>query len=76
MSVNDPGLLTEREQDAIDKAGSLWGDLCAIVGEGPTRDADLAELIPHIHAIQHTVMAQAAARAYPDRLRLLGLTLP
>lgn len=26
-------------------------------------------------AIQHTVMAQAAARAYPDRYRLLGSTI-
>ena len=74
--MTDPGLLTDQEHAAIQKAGDLWGDLCAIVGDGPTRDADLAELIPHVHAIQHAVMAQAAARAYPDRLRLLGLTLP
>lgn len=73
--VPDPGLLTDREQQAIVKAGDLWGDLCAIVGDGPTRDADLNELIVHIHAIQHTIMGQAAARAYPEQFRLLGLTL-
>jgi hypothetical protein len=30
------------------------------------------EIIHHIHIIQHAIMAQAAARAYPERLRLLG----
>lgn len=65
-------LLTDAERAAIQKAGDLWGDLCAIVADGPTRDADLAELIVHVHAIQHTVMAQAAARAYPEEFRRLG----
>lgn len=67
--------LTPEEHTAIEKAGELWGDLCHIVGDGETRDADLAELIVHIHAIQHAVMAHAAARAYPTRYRLLGRTL-
>lgn len=65
-------ILTDAEQAAVQKAGDLWGDLCAIVGDGPTRDADLHELIVHIHAIQHAVMAQAAARVYPSTFRLLG----
>lgn len=68
-------ILTDAERAAIQKAGELWGDLCAIVAPGSTRTADLDELIIHIHAIQHAVMAQAAARAYPDELRLLGSTI-
>ena len=74
---NDPPpLLTPREREAVQKAGDLWGDLCAIVGDGPTRDADLAELIVHVHAIQHAVMSQAAGRAYPSEFRLLGSVIP
>ncbi len=68
-------MLTDLEKDVIRKAGELWGDLCSIVDQGPTRDADLAELITHIHAIQHTVMAQSAARTYPSEFRLLGSSL-
>lgn len=29
--------------------------------------ADLAEAIPHFHALQNIVMARAAVRAHPDR---------
>lgn len=65
-------LLTPDEHKAIEQAGTLWNLLCKIVDNGPTRDADLAELIVHIHAIQIRVMAQAAARAYPDNYRLAG----
>lgn len=68
-------MLTDAERAVVRKAGDLWGDLCAVVGDGPTRDADLMELVVHIHAIQHAVMAQAAARAYPDEFRLLGSTI-
>jgi hypothetical protein len=68
-------VLTPDEHRAIQQAGVLWGTLCAVVADGPTRTADLAELIVHVHAIQHAVMAQAAARAHPDLYRLLGSTL-
>lgn len=68
-------LLTDAERAAVRKAGDLWGDLCKIVADGPTRDHDLAELVVHIHAIQHAVMAQAAARAYPAEFRLLGSSI-
>lgn len=53
-------------------AGQLWNKLCKVVGDGPTRKADLGELVIHIHAIQQAVMSQAAARAHPDQFRLLG----
>ena len=68
-------LLTEDEQDVISLAGELWSRLCRAIPDGPTRTADLRELCTHIHAIQHAVMANAAARAYPDTYRLLGGTL-
>jgi hypothetical protein len=71
----DPELLTEAEHRAIDYTAALWHELGEIVGPGPSRAVDLRELVVHIHAIQHAVMSQAAARAYPDRFRLLGGTL-
>jgi len=64
--------LTDDEHHAIELTTALWNQLSAIVGQGPTRAPDLAELAIHIHAIQTTVLAQAAARTHPDRYRLLG----
>jgi hypothetical protein len=37
---------------------------------------DGAELVSHLHVVQRAVGAQAAARAYPTQLRLLGRRLP
>lgn len=71
----ESGLLTDRELAAAELAGRLWSELCQVVGPGPTRGADLGELVVHIHAIQQAVLSQAAARAYPDRFRLLGESL-
>jgi hypothetical protein len=69
----DPDLLTEAEHKAMDLTAQLWNLLCSdVVPEGRSRTKDLHELVAHIHAIQHTVMSQAAARAYPERYRLLG----
>ena len=68
-------MLNALEHETIELLGEVWGDICNIVGRGPSREADLAEAIAHIHALQHFVMAQAASRAYPDRYRLLGRTL-
>jgi hypothetical protein len=64
--------LTDDEHQAVALTAELWNLLCTIVDDGPSRDGDLAELCHHIHAIQRTVLAQAAARAYPGRYRLLG----
>lgn len=65
-------LLTPAEHAAVAQAAELWKTLCGIVADGPARDGDLRELIFHIHAIQRTVLKQAAARAYPELYRLLG----
>lgn len=79
-SIRGPGffmgdLLTEQEREVISMAGRLWDALCGVIDRGPTRAADCAELIPHVHAIQHAVMAQAAARFYPEEYRPLGGSL-
>lgn len=68
-------LLTDDERMAGRLAGELWNLLCTIVGPGPTRDADLGELVVHVHAIQQAVMSQAAGRAFPSEFRLLGKSL-
>lgn len=70
-----PELLTDEEHKAMQLTADLYNLLCRIVGSGRTRSGDLAEACIHIHALQHAVMSQAAARAYPDRYRLLGDTI-
>jgi hypothetical protein len=74
-TVENDAPLTEAEHAAIRKAAELWNALCSAIPDGPTRAADLGELVAHVHAIQHAVMANAAARAYPDLYRPLGGTL-
>jgi len=65
-------LLTYNEQRAIALTGDLANLISLIVGSGATRSADLTELVAHIHAIQNAILSQAAARAYPNKYRLLG----
>lgn len=67
--------LTADERRAMKVSADLWNLLNVIVGNGPSRLNDLRELAAHIHGIQHAIMSQAAARAYPDLYRLLGSSL-
>lgn len=67
--------LTEDEHQAMALTADLANTMARIIGHGSTAQADLTEVVYRIHAIQHTIMAQAAARAYPDRYRLLGGTI-
>ena len=69
-------LLTVEERQLIDDLGQVWNKMCDVVGRGPSRDGDLQEAVLHLHALQHTVMSNAAARAYPREFRLLGEVLP
>lgn len=65
--------LTPEELHALRLTGDLVDYVGQhVIGHGPSRDADSREFIAHVHAIQHMIMAQAAARAHPDELRLLG----
>lgn len=64
--------LTVDEREALRLSGQL-ANLCRrIIGDGPTAEHDWSEMAVRIHSVQHMVMAQAAARAYPDEFRLLG----
>ena len=66
--------LTPDEHEAL----RLTKELCnimvlRIIKPGAEYKADHGLFVQHIHAIQHMIMAQAAARAYPDQYRPLGL---
>jgi hypothetical protein len=72
LPAGQVGILTADEHRAMELTAELWDAVAGLAGEGSPRNSDLAELRQHIHAVQHTILAQAAARAYPDRYRLLG----
>jgi hypothetical protein len=67
--------MRQNEHDAVRLAGQLYAECEAIIEDGETREADLTELRIHIHAIQHAIMAQSAARTFPRLYRLLGQTV-
>lgn len=68
--------LTTAEQTALGLTADLWNLVVReVILDGPTADHDRAEFAAQIHAVQHTLMAQSAARAHPDRYRLLGGSL-
>lgn len=72
-AASSDGALTDAEHRAMALSAELWNLLAMeVVGAGRSRDGDLRELVGHVHAIQHAVLSQAGARAYPDRYRLLG----
>ncbi|MGP4092980.1 hypothetical protein [Nonomuraea sp. KM90] len=63
---------TAAELASIDLTIRLAEKLGQVVGDGPTRANDMRELLAHVHGIQNALMAQATARLYPERFRLLG----
>jgi hypothetical protein len=64
--------LTAEEHLAMMRTTELWSAFQNIVGNGPTRDADLREGMTHIHALQNMILSQGARRAHPDSYRMLG----
>lgn len=68
-------LLTTDEHKAMDLTTELMQVFVKIVGDGDTRNADMMEMVQHVHGIQNMILAQAAARAYPETYRLLGGTI-
>ena len=64
--------LTQLEHEAMDVTAHLYRLIGRIVSQGPQRYNDLSEAALHLHALQSQIMGQAAARAYPERYRLLG----
>ena len=65
-------LLTDDEREALRLSGQLANACRKVIGDGPNANHDWAEMAAHIHNIQHALMSQAAARAYPTEFRLLG----
>lgn len=68
-------LLTDAEHLLIKQLGECATVYFDVVGTGRTATADINEFVHKIHDLQHAVMAQAAARAYPDLYRLAGGTV-
>jgi hypothetical protein len=67
--------LTPDEHEAMRLSAALANVVRRIIGDGPQAEHDWNEAAQRIHAVQHMVMAQAAARCYPERYRLLGGTV-
>ena len=66
-------LLTEQEQELVKLLGDCYNLFTKVCGnDSKVRVFDLQEFALHIHNCQNTVLAQAAARAYPDLYRLAG----
>lgn len=64
--------MTPQEHDAVERAARLFDAVSSLIGDAATASGDRQELAIHIHAIQNMVLAQAAARAYPEKYRLMG----
>ena len=69
-------MLTPKEHEALSKCKELAILLDEIVSEPgrmlPAWEQDSRELMSHLHMLQRGIMAQAAARMYPNLYRLLG----
>lgn len=70
--MTEPGKLNEHETQALDLTRDLANAIGRMVEDGPTRGADLAEVLGHVHVIQAYILSQPTARANPDRVRRLG----
>lgn len=67
------GFLTAAEMKALSLSAELFNVIARdVIGHGRTRAGDTSELAGHVHNIQHMIMSQAAARAYPSEFRVLG----
>jgi hypothetical protein len=65
-------LLTSTEKDIVERLGECARSYSQALAPGPCYDQDLREFIAHIHDLQWRVLAQAAARHYPELYRLQG----
>lgn len=64
--------LDDNERRMLVTIAELASDFIDLVGAGESAQADFAEILPHLHALQQAIMAQAAARTHPGQYRLLG----
>jgi hypothetical protein len=67
--MSDP-LLTADELEAITKISEAYNAIAKTMASGNGNDQ--REVVDKIHQLQAMVMANAAARAYPGKFRLLG----
>lgn len=66
-------ILTPDEHAAINELKSAYVAVMKCVHPGETYAADTAMLHGHLVAVQNAILSQAAARAYPNLYRLLGV---
>lgn len=69
--------LTAIEHETVVMLAEAWNNIVKMTGLTPAshnfpRVADLGEAAGHVHALQNMVLANCAARDYPDQYRLLG----
>lgn len=68
-----PEIMTAAEHRAMELTAELAKLMRhEIIAEGPAWRNDHREFMADLHHIQHRILKQAAARAYPDLYRLLG----
>lgn len=79
--------LTEEEKELLADLGNIALRFASIAnvaqaesGEFDLKNVayqpDVNDAVFHVHALQHMVLANAAARCYPDQYRLFGVRLP
>jgi hypothetical protein len=77
---HDDELLTPLEQHIVELIEELSAAIGALGGDDdelfPLAEFDQRLLLEHAQTIQRYVLAQAAARAYPGRYRLIGSASP
>lgn len=65
-------LMTEKEHALVTLLGEAASIYCKDVA-GEEYEWDQMEFVDKIHQLQHSVMSQAAARAFPEKYRLQGM---
>lgn len=75
MAELQVGIITAEEHELVELLGQCANRFAKVIGKGPTRQYDYAEVVDKIHQLQAMVLSQAAARWFPSRYRLLGETL-
>lgn len=66
-------MLNDAEADLVADLAMITDKFRAIMGDDEAvANADMTEVVAHVHALQDKVLAQAAARMYPTKYRLMG----
>lgn len=65
-------LLTDEEHKCMALLSDVHTLFSSICGNRDTRHEDMREMVSYVHQLQRAVLAQAGARAYPDKYRALG----